>query len=73
MALLVRGDLSGAWELHPLALLAAPFFLFMWVRAIRKPEVPLSPSVSNRLWIVAGILLISVWLIRLATGHIPPV
>jgi len=76
MAYLVRGDLGQAVIYHPLslALALAGAVGVVWLAGQRKWAWP-APSLKmvNLALISAGVLLMGVWLTRMATGTLPPV
>lgn len=75
-AALMRGDLVAAWEFHPLILLALAWAAGAWVVGYlrRRGEMVHLPSrIISRLLNLTALALVATWLIRLATGALPPV
>ncbi len=76
MAYLVRGDLDRAISYHPLAPLVATAALaglvFLLLRRRRGwPPIPI-PLINGAL-MLAGVALVGVWVLRMASGTLPPV
>ena len=75
-AALVQGDISMAWNLHPMIFALAPLAMFGWVAwmgVTRGWWSPPSSRLTNRFALVIGIVAFGVWLARAATGTLPPV
>lgn len=73
---LVRGDLVGAWEFHPLVLVALAWAAGAWTLGYlrrRGRRVAVSSRMVGRLLNLTGLALVVTWLIRLFTGTLPPV
>lgn len=73
---LVRGDLVGAWEFHPLVLVALAWAAGVWVLGYlrrRGRRVDLSSRMVSRLLNLSALALVATWLVRLLTGTLPPV
>jgi hypothetical protein len=76
MAFLLRGNLDRSIEYHPLAPLVAAVGVAgaVWWWGRRRRGWPLPPLVLvNSALIAAVVLLIGVWVARIATGTLPPV
>lgn len=75
-AALVQGDLTAAWELHPMIFAIAPLALFAWVSWLGVNrgwwDAP-SSRLTNRFALVVGIGVFSLWIARAITGTLPPV
>lgn len=74
-AALVQGDLSLAWEMHPIIFLVAPLMAYGYVHWLRTRagHPPISARAVNLGMAVTGALLIAVWVVRGLTGTLPPV
>lgn len=73
---LVRGDVAAAWEMHPLVLVAVAWLAVAWMVGFLRRRgrwVDLPGRTVARLLNVTGLLFVAVWLVRLATGTLPPV
>jgi hypothetical protein len=73
---LIRGDLTTALGYHPLVPLVAVMSIGGWVWFLlrRSGRVrPLPGRWVNVILIVAGIMLLGVWVARALTGTLPPV
>ena len=73
---LIRGDVSGALTLHPLAPLIATMALggWLWYQLRRSGRVrPLPTRWVNGILIGTGVMLLGVWVARALTGTLPPV
>jgi hypothetical protein len=73
---LIRGDLTTALAYHPLIPLVAVMSIGGWVWFLlrRSGRVrPLPGRWVNVILIVAGIMLLGVWVARALTGTLPPV
>lgn len=76
MAYLVRGDFDQALLYHPLAPVLALMGiagLVWWIGRRRGNWPALSVKTINVALSIAGVLLLGVWLTRIATGTLPPV
>ncbi len=73
---LVRGDLTGAFDYHPLVFLVAALAIFggAWYLARRQNHRPAisTPSLNVGLATI-GAAFLAVWLARLASGTLPVV
>lgn len=73
---LIRGDLGSALTYHPLIPLIVFQLAVGWVwfllRRAGKVE-PLKNRTLNIFLVVTTLALVGVWVIRLATGSLPPV
>lgn len=75
-ASLVRGEWALAWSFHPLVLVVAAWLVGAWLAvAMRRSgrSAPLSARTTNHLLIATAVLFVAVWLVRMATGALPPV
>lgn len=73
---LVRGEWGAAFAYHPLVLLVAIWLGGAWLMAMTRSrgyDMRLDTRLLNRLLIATGGLFVVVWLVRLATGTLPPV
>lgn len=75
-AALLKGDFTTAMNLHPLAPLIALQLIVAWVwyvlrRSGRVP--PMQMRTVNVILIATGVALVSVWVVRLVSGTLPPV
>lgn len=73
---LVRGDVRQAFTYHPLVLAVGLELLIGWGWFVlrRTGRVgPMSNRTLNLTLIVTGVALVAVWIVRLATGTLPPV
>lgn len=73
---LIRGDLGSALTYHPLIPLIALQLVVGWVWFVlrRAGKVgPLRNRTLNIFLVATTLALVSVWLVRLATGALPPV
>lgn len=76
IAALIRGDLAGSWRLHPLATLAAleitvAWTWWAWRRSGRTDRTP--GTLTQFALGLTAVLLVAVWVVRLAGGTLPPV
>ena len=73
---LARGDVAGAVALHPLAIPLVAEALALWLVAGwllwrgRPLAVPAGPLQAALVW--HGVAFVAVWLLRAATGTLPP-
>lgn len=75
-AALVQGDIGAAMALHPLVLLVAIWALGWWVSGVARRRgrgSSLDGVLVNRLLIATGVVFVLTWVVRLATGSLPPV
>jgi hypothetical protein len=75
-AALAHGDVAGAWSLHPLIFVIVPLALIAWAKWLgrgRPWAAPLTAHRSNQLLAGLGVAFLAVWVLRLATGTLPPV
>ena len=73
---LVHGDVGRALRYHPLVLLVMAQLLigWAWFALARMGRVrPPGGRVVNAALIVTGVALLAVWVVRLASGTLPPV
>jgi hypothetical protein len=73
---LVRGHLGESMRYHPLGPLVAggiAIGMIWWTMARRGRWPPPGQRTVNLILIAVGVLMASAWLIRLATGTLPPV
>lgn len=73
---LIRGDLGGAMNLHPLVPIVTLQLAAGWVWFVlqRRGRVqPLSNRALNGILIATGAALLTVWVARLLSGTLPPV
>lgn len=73
---LARGDLAASWAFHPLALLVALWAVagtVMWIRRRRRGGSASRPVMVDRLLVSTAGVFVVTWLVRLATGTLPPV
>lgn len=73
---MVRGEWGAAFAYHPLVLLVAVWLGGAWLMAMARSaghDIRLDARLLNRLLIATGGLFVVVWLVRLATGTLPPV
>ena len=61
-----RGDFSGAFHYHPQWIVAVPLVLVELLNALGGIKIP--AKVNNVILIIAGILLLAVYVIRMCTG-----
>ena len=61
-----KGDFRGAFYYHPLWIVAVPLVLVEVLNAMGGIKIP--AKVNNMILIIAGILLLAVYIIRLATN-----
>ncbi len=74
-AALVEGDLSLAWEMHPIIFVVLPAMVYgyyRWLRT-RAGHRPISAKAVNRAMTITGLLLLVIWVVRGLTGTLPPV
>lgn len=74
-AKLAKGDVAGSVHLHPLggviaAQVALAWAFWGWRLWRRRP--PLTPNAVSRLAIGNLVALLAVWIVRLASGTLPP-
>lgn len=69
---LMHGDLAGMWTLHPLAPLLVLEAAALAVYTTMRRRLPSAAALS---WVLAtdGLLLVAVWLARIAAGSLPTV
>lgn len=75
-AALVRGDLTLAWDMHPLIFLVVPLLAFLWVSWVgrRMGRFRAIPMRTYNLALAGlGLAFLAVWAIRLAAGTLPPI
>jgi hypothetical protein len=74
-AWLLRGDLSSAMTYHPLAPLVAAELLLIggWWLARRMGRAPDLGRLASVVMAATAVLLLSVWIVRWASGTLPPV
>jgi hypothetical protein len=73
---LVRGEWGAAFTYHPLVLLVAIWLGGAWLMAMTRSrgyDIRIDTRLLNRLLIATAGLFAVVWLVRLATGTLPPV
>lgn len=73
---LVRGDLAGAFALHPLVLAIGIELMLAWGWFVlrRAGRVgPISDRALNLILAVTALSLVAVWMVRLTAGTLPPV
>lgn len=73
---LVRGDTAAAWELHPLIFMLAPLAVVGWITWLgvtREWWKAPSPTTINRVTLGIGLTALALWIVRAATGSLPPV
>jgi hypothetical protein len=76
LAWLLRGDISRSFGYHPLALPAAigTIGAVLWYAGRRWRGWDAPPTrLTNSVLISFGVLLVVVWVVRLASGTLPPV
>lgn len=69
---LIRGDLAEAAASHPLVFLVVASVLVYLAIALSGRRMR-NPRWTGTLWLGGAAIVIVVWLIRLATGTLPPV
>lgn len=72
----IQGEWAAAWDLHPLVFVVLPVMATAWVWWLgvsRGWWQPMNPRNVNRLWATAGVVFLTVWLVRVTTGTLPPV
>ena len=62
----LRGDFRTAFYYHPLWIVAVPLVLVEFLNAVGGIKIP--AKVNNVILIIAGILLLAVYVIRMCTG-----
>lgn len=75
-ASLVQGDIGTAMALHPLVILVAIWALGWWITGLarlRGRRSPLDGVLVNRMLVATGVIFVLTWVVRLATGGLPPV
>lgn len=75
-AALVRGDFTTSLAYHPLAIVTGLWLAGAWgVSVLRRRgrTVNLSPRFVNGLLIATAALFVLTWVVRYATGSLPPV
>lgn len=73
---LVRGDVAGAFAFHPLVVPVALALGAAWLVGLarrRGRRFDVDRRLIDRAVLVLGVLFAVTWLIRLATGSLPPV
>lgn len=64
------GRLSDAWHMNPCIFIVIPYLLYLaFFRYVRDKKAPFITAVT----IIAGILVLLIYLIRLITGTLPPI
>lgn len=72
---LAHGDWAAAWRLHPLSFLVAAELAggwLLWGLGAWRGAAVLSRSRVDALLLANAALLVTVWLVRAATGTLPP-
>ena len=75
-AALVQGDIGTAMAFHPLVILVAVWALGWWITgfARRRGRGSLLDGVLvNRMLVATAVVFVLTWVVRLATGSLPPV
>lgn len=75
-AAMLRGDISVAWDLHPMIFAVAPLAAFGWISWLGVTRGWWNPPTSrttNRFAVVVGVAAFAVWLARAFSGTLPPV
>ena len=73
---LLRGDLGASIAYHPLAMLVAIWVASAWLIGLARASgrvVSVDQRLLNRLLVATGMLFVVIWLLRMATGTLPPV
>ena len=73
---LIRGDLGSAIGYHPLIPMVAVLAIggWVWFLLVRSGRArPPTSQAVNALLIATGVLMVAVWVARLASGTLPPV
>lgn len=74
-AALVQGNLTAAWEMHPIIFVVAPLGVLAYLRWLRTRNggPPVSARAVNVTLSLLGIALLGIWIARGMTGTLPPV